>query len=156
MFDNLFGKKKDVDEEDTNKQLIEYVSKQGVTELRTLLLGQIDRFKVDENTVIEVLKRLTHVDESTGKRFLESSDNDIKLKKAFDTVITATNTKKMSVEAIELIQKFMDMYKDLIDGYDTRNKQIYMHKLTKATELSITMVEQLSIYMNKMAVIRDN
>jgi len=34
------------------------------------------------------------------------------------------------------------MYTDLIDGFDTRNKQIYMHKLTKAIELSINTVEQ--------------
>ena len=103
--------------------------------------------------IIEILKKITQEDEKTNKKFLESSDSDIKLKKAFDTVITAAGSKKMTIESIELIQKFILMYKDLIESFDTRNKQIYMHKLTKAIELSINTVEQLTTYMNKMAVI---
>ncbi|MBU0632905.1 hypothetical protein KKA17_09680 [bacterium] len=153
MFTKLLGKDKAASAENVNDQLVEYISKIGITEMRSLLLGQIDRFKVDENTIVEILRRLTYQD--GDKRFLESSDNDIKLKKAFDVVITAANSKKMSVEAVELIEKFINMYKDLIEAYDTRNKQIYMHKLTKAIELSIAMVEQISSYINKMAVIND-
>ena len=121
--------------------------------MRSLLVGQNERVEVDESVVIEVLKRLSSQDEKTKKRFIESDDNDIKLKKAFETVITAASSKKMSVEAVELIEKFITMYKDLIEDYDTRNKQIYMYRLNKAIELAIRTIEQIASYINKMAVI---
>ena len=152
MFKKLLGKSKKKSENSV-KEFQEYLSKIGLSDMRILLLGQVEKFSVDENMIVEILKKITHEDEKTNKRFLESNDSDAKLKKAFDTVITAAGSKKVSVEAIELIQKFMIMYKDLIESFDTRNKQIYMHKLTKATELSINTVEQLTAYMNKMAVI---
>ena len=152
MFKKLLGKSENKSE-NSEKGFQEYLSKIGISDMRTLLLGQVEKFPVDENMIIEILKKITHEDEKTNKRFLENNDTDIKLKKAFDTVITAASSKKVTVEAIELMQKFVLMYKDLIESFDTRNKQIYMHKLTKATELSINTVEQLTAYMNKMAVI---
>lgn len=152
MFNKLLGKSEKTGE-NNQKALQEHLSKIGISDMRTLLLGQIEKFPVDEVLIVEVLKKMTYQDEKTGKRFLEESDNDMKLKRAFDTIITAASNKKISVEAVELIQKFILMYTDLIEGYDKRNKQIYMHKLTKAIELSISMVEQLTAYMNKMAVI---
>ena len=152
MIKKLLGKSENKSE-NSAKEFQEYLSKIGISDMRTLLLGQVEKFPVDENMIIEILKKITHEDEKTNKRFLENNDTDIKLKKAFDTVITAASSKKVTVEAIELMQKFVLMYKDLIESFDTRNKQIYMHKLTKATELSINTVEQLTAYMNKMAVI---
>ena len=152
MFNKLLGKSEKTSENST-KEFQDYLSKIGISEMRTLLLGQVEKFPVDEEMIIEILKKMTYQDEKTGVRFLESSDADVKLKKAFDTVITAASSKKMSVEAIELIQKFIRMYTDLIESFDTRNKQIYMHKLTKAIELSINMVEQLTAYINKLSVI---
>lgn len=153
MFGKLFKKKKESNLEHEDKQLTEYISKIGITEMKTLLLGQIDRFKVDEEMIVEVMKKLTYQDEKTNKRFLESDDNDIKLKKAFDTVITAANSKKISVAAVELIEKFIIMYRDLIESYDKRNKQIYMHKLTNAIKQSISFVEKITKYISQMAVI---
>ena len=152
MFKKLLGKSENKSE-NSEKGFQEYLSKIGISDMRILLLGQVEKFPVDENMIIEILKKITYEDEKTNKRFLENNDTDIKLRKAFDTVITAASSKKVTVEAIELIQKFILMYKDLIESFDTRNKQIYMHKLTKATELSINTVEQLTAYMNKMAVI---
>ena len=152
MFNKLLGKSEKTSDNST-KEFQEYLSKIGVSDMRILLLGQVDRFPVNEEMIVEILKKMTYKDEKTGKRFLDSSDADVKLKKAFDTVITASSSKKMSVEAIELIQKFILMYTDLIESFDKRNKQIYMHKLTKAIELSIDMVEQLTAYMNKLSVI---
>ena len=159
MFKKLLGRDKETELDNNNKnnkELVEFISTIGLAEMRSLLLGQIEKFKVDEETIVEILKRLTYQDEKTNKRFIESSDDDSKLKKTFEMVITIGNSKKMSVEAVELIEKFINMYKDLIEGYDKRNKQIYMHKLTKAIELSIAMVEQISSYINKMAVINED
>lgn len=153
MLKKLLGKDKESISKNDTKQLAEYISKAGLTELRSLLLGQVTRFKVDENTVIEVLKKLTSQDENTKKRFLEKDDNDIKLKKAFDTVITAAKSKEVSIDAVEQIEKFMTMYKDLIDDYDLRNKQVYMHKITKAAEHSLSFIEQIINYLNKITVI---
>jgi hypothetical protein len=152
MFSKLLGKSTNATESNI-KPLQEYLSNLGLSEIRTLLLGQVEKFPVDEEMIIEILKKMTHQEEKTGKRFIEVTDNDMKLKKTFDIVITAASSKKMSVDAIELIQKFIQMYTDLIEAFDKRNKQIYMHKLTKAIELSIEMVEQMTAYMNKMAVI---
>lgn len=152
MFGRLLKKSEKTAEKGLN-ELHEYLSNIGISEMRNLLLGQIEKFPINEEMIVEILKKMTYQDDKSGKRFLESSDADSKLKKAFETVITAASSKKMSVEAIELIQKFILMHTDLIDGFDTRNKQIYMHKLTKAIELSINTVEQLTAYINKMAVI---
>lgn len=153
MLKKLLGKDKESISKNDTKQLAEYISKAGLTELRSLLLGQVTRFKVDEDTVIEVLKKLTSEDENTKKRFLEKEDNDIKLKKAFETVITAAKSKEVSVEAVELIEKFMTMYKDLIEDYDVRNKQVYKYKLAKAAENSLSFIEQILNYLNKLSVI---
>ena len=152
MFKKLLGKS-EVSDQNSDKALLEYILKAGVTDLRSLLLGQIEKFSVDENLVVEVLKKMSFFDENSKKRFLESSDADTKLKKAFDAIITAANSKKISVEAVELIQKFIHIHTDLIEDFDKRNKQIYMHKLTKALETSIINVEQITTYMNKMSVI---
>ncbi len=152
MLNKLLGKKEKKTKDNT-KELQEYLSKIGVSEIRSLLLGQVEKFPVDEVMIVEILKKMTHEDAKTEKKFLESSDNDIKLKKAFDTVITAANNKKITIEAIELIQKFIQMYKDIIEEFDKRNKQIYMHKLTKAIEGSLEIVAQITAYANKMAVI---
>ena len=152
MLNKLLGKKEKKTKDNT-KELQEYLSKIGVSEIRSLLLGQVEKFPVDEVMIVEILKKMTYEDAKTEKKFLESSDNDIKLKKAFDTVITAANHKKITIEAIELIQKFIQMYKDIIEEFDKRNKQIYMHKLTKAIEGSLEIVAQITAYANKMAVI---
>ena len=100
MLNKLLGKKEKKTKDNT-KELQEYLSKIGVSEIRSLLLGQVEKFPVDEVMIVEILKKMTHEDAKTEKKFLESSDNDIKLKKAFDTVITAAYNKKITIAGLK-------------------------------------------------------
>ena len=154
MFKKLLNKVKSSQESNNeNKELIDYISSADLNDMRSLLLGKVNKFPVSEESIIHVLKKMISQSDKTKKRFLEASDDDSKLKKAFELVIVAAQNKKISVEAVELIGEFIALYKDLIEAYDTKNKQIYMYKLSKAMESSIMMVELIVANINKMQML---
>ena len=131
MFSNILGiKKKNGSGEDSKyADLVNKISKMNLTDMRQYINNKVPDAPIDEQGLIEVLKRLNSKNENTSKRFIESDDMDTKIKKAFDLVIAISGHKSITVVAVEQVREFIDMYNDIIVKYDTRNKQIYDSKL---------------------------
>ncbi len=96
------------------------------------------------------MKRLISVNEKTSKRFIEMDAMDTKVKKAFDLVILVAKSKKITVVVVELIQEFMNLYRDVIEKFDTNNKQTYDSKLKKCISNGVLMVGRKSVIKEKM------
>jgi len=154
MFDNLFGKKsKTVDDEKTNVHVAEKIAHMNLTDMRAYLNNRIAGFDVCEFGLSEVMKKLTSQDEESEQRYLKIDDMDTKIKKAFDLVLMIAIHKKISVKTVELIQEFIEVYKEIIHSFDTRNKQIYGSKLSDALKMAINGVNAIEELKNKMKIL---
>ena len=130
MFETLLGKKKDIDSEDDVVQITARISKMNLSEMRNYVNNKVTNLAVSKDGILEVLKKLTNVDEQNSKLYLQADDMDSKKKKGFDLVILISKNIHMDVEIVELLQKFTVLYKELISAYDTENKDIYTSRLT--------------------------
>jgi hypothetical protein len=154
MFDNLFGKKSKVDDEvKVNAHITEKISHMNLTDMRAYLNNRIAGFAVCEFGLSEVMKKLTLEDEESDQRYLHIDDMDTKIKKAFDLVIMIAVHKKISVNTVEYIQEFIEVYKEIIESFDTRNRQIYGSKLGDALKAAIDGVNTKEELKNKMQVL---
>ncbi|MBU0720037.1 hypothetical protein KJ877_01705 [bacterium] len=144
MFSNILGKKKDAS---SDKNLIEKVSKMNLTDMRLFVNNKNE---ITEEGLIEVLNRLIDKNEKTSKRYIEADDMDSKIKKSFDLLINIASNKKITVVAVEKIQEFIEVYSEIIRGFDEKNKQIYGSKLKEALEKAIGNIEGISEFKRKM------
>lgn len=145
MLKKIFGKK--VSEE--NDSLKERISSMNLTDLILYVKGKIKDLEPSEEGIIEVLNRL--VSQVNEKRyFLDKSDDDSKLKKAFDLILLCSNSNKITLKAIELIAKFIKQYEPLIKEYDKKHKDIYYERLKKAIEKGMVIIEAKVSLQNKM------
>ncbi|MBA3026049.1 MAG: hypothetical protein FP820_06500 [Sulfurimonas sp.] len=154
MFDNLFGKKSKVDDEVTiNAHIAEKIAHMNLTDMRAYLNNRITGFDVCEFGLSEVMKKLTTEDEESEQRYLKIDDMDTKIKKAFDIVLMIAVHKKISVKTVEYMQEFLEVYRDIIESFDTRNKQIYGSKLADGLKMAIKGVNAREELKNKMQVL---
>jgi len=135
MFSKILGKKKNYssDENKVHDELVQKISKMNLTDMKSF----INSNEVNEDVLIEIVKKLLIVDEKTSKRYIEIDDMDSKIKKGFDLILSILNHKKISVVAVELVQKFIDLYSDVLIKYDTENKDIYASRLKDASGVAI-------------------
>ncbi|MBU1216642.1 hypothetical protein KJ870_01755 [bacterium] len=154
MFDNLFGKKSKVDDEVTiNAHIAEKIAHMNLTDMRAYLNNRITGFDVCEFGLSEVMKKLTTEDEESEQRYLKIDDMDTKIKKAFDIVLMIAVHKKISVKTVEYMQEFLEVYREIIESFDTRNKQIYGSKLADGLKMAIKGVNAREELKNKMQVL---
>ena len=158
MFGSILGRKKeDISTEDKGHQeLVEKISKMNLTEMRSYINNKIKDFEISEDGLNEVLSKLVTPDAKTKNYYLQADDMDSKKKKAFDLVLSTAKNKKVNVVTVELIQKFMDVYKDIITDYDKEHKEIYESRFNDAIELALTNITQKSELKNKMDVLQQN
>ncbi len=146
MFSKMFGNKnKQVD-----SALIDKISKMDLTEMRAYVKNNMKNFKVSVEGINEVMKKLTVAHEKTQTYYIKSDDMDTKKKKAFDLFIAILSSTQINVQTIELAQNFLKNYKEIIDDFDKRNKQIYASKLTNALKSAIKTIDQYTQLQNKM------
>ncbi len=138
MFSKLLGKKdsKNID----NKVLADRIEAMNLTELRSYINNKIADFKIDEDGLNEVMKKMLKLNEKTSKRYIEIDDMDSKIKKGFDLVLSVMSNKKITIQTIELTTQFLELYKDIIEKYDKENKQIYLDKFKKSLNTAIEIV----------------
>jgi hypothetical protein len=152
MISKIFGKKKN--EKDGDKDIAELeqkISKMNLTDLRLYVRGKLD-VELNEEGLILVLEKL--ISKINDKRYyLDSSDDDSKLKKAFDIVISIAKSKKVTVKAVELISEFIQTYEKLIKEYDKRNKDIYHDRLMKSVDVATEIIELKVALENKMNIL---
>jgi hypothetical protein len=154
MFNSLFGKKSEGnDEAKANAHIKDKISHMNLTDMRAYLNNRITGFEVCEFGLSEVMRKLTLEDTESEQRYLHIDDMDTKIKKAFDLVLMIAVHKKISVTTVEYIQEFIEVYKEIIHSFDTRNKQIYGSKLNEALKTAINGVNSIEELKNKMKIL---
>jgi len=64
------------------------------------------------------------------------------LKMGFDIVLSISRNKKIHLQTTDLILEFITYHKEVIQSYDRQSAQTYYHKLVRAYEKSVTMVNR--------------
>ena len=155
MFGNILGRTKEESTQDNESLEIESrVSKMNLTDMRAYIKDNIKDFYSCEDGLVAVMNKLLTKNEDSSKCYIEIDDMDSKKKKGFDLVISISEHKRVTVRAIEQIQEFIEFYKDVIEKFDTDNKQIYASKLKSAVETGIHTIEMMT-EVNKKAKILD-
>ena len=150
MFGNILGKDKN---KSGNKELVHKILKMNIPEMRSYVNNRAFNLELTEEGLVEVLKKLTSLNEESEKRYIQIDDMDSKIKKGFDLVITISQSQKISVEAVELIQEFIAVYQEIIEKFDRENKQIYASKLNDALSGAIKGVNRRSQAEHKLNVL---
>jgi len=158
MFGNILGRKKDDTStvDGANAALVEKISKMNLTEMRSYIKNNIKEFEVSEEGLVEIMKRLTTKDEKTKQYYIKSDDMDSKKKKAFDLILAVAQSKKINFAVVDLMQKFLEVYKDIIAAYDKEHKEIYNSRLVDAVGLALVNINEKAALKNKMDVLGEN
>jgi type II secretory pathway component GspD/PulD (secretin) len=155
MFGSILGRKKDeiAKDDETYKALLEKISHMNLTEMRSYINNKIKDFPVSEDGLNTVLRHLTTPDAKTKQYYIQASDMDSKKKKAFNLVLAIAKHKQVNVVTVELIQKFIDTYKDIIQAYDKEYKEIYESRLKESINQSLQTIAQKAELQNKMNIL---
>lgn len=153
MFGTLLSKNKDTESENETSQIVAKVSKMNLSEMRSYVNNKAINLAISEDGILEVLRKLTNIDEQNSKRYLQLDDMDSKKKKGFDLVILICKNIHMNVEIVEVVQEFTVVYEELISVYDTEHKDIYASRLTDAIGLAIDSVNKHSELNRKTKVL---
>jgi hypothetical protein len=116
------------------------------------VIHPIPNFPVGEDGLIEILNKLLEVNEKTSKRYIEIDDDDSKIKKGFDLIISILTNKKVTVTSIELVAKFLDNSKDIVQKYDKENKQIYFTKFRDSIAKAIDNMNAKGTVNNSVSI----
>ena len=158
MFKGILGRKKEDNSEESavDAALVEKISKMNLTEMRSYIKNNIKDFEVSEEGLNVVMQRLTTEDEKSKKYYLKADDMDSKKKKAFDLIIAISENKKINLVTVELIQKFVEIYSDIIEQYDTEYKEIYSSRFVDAVNVALANINKKVVLQNKMDVLGEN
>ncbi len=158
MFKGILGRKKEDNSEESavDAALVEKISKMNLTEMRSYIKNNIKDFEVSEEGLNVVMQRLTTEDEKSKKYYLKVDDMDSKKKKAFNLIITISQNKKINLVTVELIQKFVEIYSDIIEQYDTEYKEIYSSRFVDAVNVALANINKKVVLQNKMDVLGEN
>jgi len=138
MLSKIFKKVKNSNQQKSELQL--KIEKMNLSELRLYIRDKMEGFSLSEEGLNEVLKRLiSKINDS--RYFLDNSDDDSKLKKAFELVLNISKSRKVNFKSVELIAAFLYTYDALIREYDQKHKEIYQDRLNKAIDRANMMVE---------------
>lgn len=153
MLKNLFNSKNENEDKDKNSQILEKISKMNLSDMRSYVRNTIKDFEVDEYGLQEVMRRLTVKDAHTEKFYINSDDMASKKKKAFDLVILIAKNRKITIDTIEEIQKFAEVYKEIIGLYDREFKEIYASRFNDAITIAIANLNEIGHLQSKMNVL---
>lgn len=151
MFGKLFGK----DKKDNRTDTVNKVSKMNLTEMRSYVNNKQADLPVDADGLLAVMTKLSLPDEKTQKLYIEQNDMDTKKKKAFDIVILVAKQKKMSIGIVDMLQKFIENYQDIIQKYDTDLKEIYDSRLNDSVAFAINSLDTIDAIKAKMKVLKE-
>ncbi len=157
MFKGILGRKKEEisEENSAHAALVEKISKMNLTEMRSYIKNKIQDLEVSEDGLNVVMRRLTE-DSKSKKYYLKADDMDSKKKKAFDLVLSIAENKKINLVTVELIQKFIEIYENIIAEYDKEYKEIYASRFVDAVNNALAGINQKMALKNKMDVLGEN
>ncbi len=155
MFESLLGRKKqDISDNDSEHSvLLNKIDRMNLTEMRSYVKNSLTGFESSSDGLTLVMQKLITKNERTSKRYVEPDDMDSKIKKAFELVLAIAMHKRITVHTVELLQKFLEVYTDIIAKYDQDNRDIYASRLKKAVKQSIVNIDNLTELDRKMKVL---
>jgi hypothetical protein len=150
MFSKILGTKKENKKKGEDSILVERISKMTLSEMKLYVNDRMKELRVSEEGLQEVMLKLTKEDSKNGCYYIKADDMAVKKKKAFDLVILIAKSKKITVVSIELIQKFVEQQRDIIEAYDKEFKEIYTSRFKDAITSALATIETLSQLQTKM------
>lgn len=145
MLGNIFASKKKENNADENSHITERVSKMNLIDMRLYVRNGIKDFEISEFGIQEVTHKVSN--------YLHSDDMPTKKKKAFDLIILISKSKKVTINAVEEIQNFLEINKEIIEAYDKEFKEIYASRLNDAFTVALQSVDERTKLQNKMSVL---
>jgi len=150
LFNSMLGNVKDSKKESENEKLLKKIEKMDLGEMRLYVNGKFDEYKLSEYGLSEIVNKLKGINKNTSHYYLRDDDMDSKKKKVFDLILLILGSKKISINILELVQNFLEIYTDIIKKYDKENKQIYEKKIKKSISLTIDKINFKSDQADKM------
>jgi len=142
MLTKMFTKKDKNESENLNSRLKEKIARMDLTQMRLYVKNHLKDFSVSTEGINEILKKQIF--------YIKNDDMDEKKKKAFDLIIIILTSKHINTKTIELTQKFLENYKEMINDFDKRNKQIYASRLKDSIKNAISTINQYADLQEKM------
>ncbi|MDQ7042268.1 MAG: hypothetical protein Q9M34_01915 [Sulfurimonas sp.] len=157
MFGNLLKKNrtKDEDIDASLQELILKIDKMNLTQMRSLVKDKTKESELSTEGLNAVLQKLITVTDTSKKQYINSDDMDSKKKKAFDLVLAIMANKKINIQTIELVQKFIDTYEEIINRYDKEYKDIYLSRFKDSITNAVVMLGIVSDMENKLNVLSE-
>jgi len=155
MFKKILGRKKGETSstDKANFDLINKIDTMNLTQMRTYANNKIKDLEVSREGFLIILKKLITPSSKTKQLYITMEDMDSKKKKAFDLVLIIAQSNKINVEVIEIIQKFILTFTDMITRYDTDNKEIYASRFDEAITKMVQNINHLASLQNKFNVL---
>jgi len=144
------------EEEKSNAELAAKISKMNLTEMRSYINNRIKDFPVCDDGLSAVVRRLIEKNPKTKEYYIKADDMDSKKKKAFDLILAIAQHKRVNIVTIELIQKFVEIYKDIIDTYDKEHSEIYASRFIDAINSGLLTISKKAALENKMDILGEN
>ncbi len=130
MFKSFFCKKdKKSSQNNQNNELKQKILKMNLTEKKAYVENKISSMPMSQDGVVTILNSLINQDSNTKQRYLKSDDNDTKVKKALDLIISISTYSEITQELIKLIEKFEKTYENIIEKFDIDNNLTYSFKI---------------------------
>jgi L-rhamnose mutarotase len=149
MISKIFGKKQ---EDKTDNELKEKISNMNLSDLVLYVKEKNTALEVSDEGIVFVLERLiSKINED--RYFLDKSDDDTKIKRAFDLILTISKSRYVTIKAIELIAEFINLYESIIKEYDKKHKEIYEDRLKKSIDNAMVIIDSKVALQNKMNVL---
>jgi hypothetical protein len=158
MFSKILGKKKNVtdEEENHNTELLTKISKMNLVEMRSYVNNKIADLPLCEDGLSAIISKLIEPNEQTNKLYLQNDDMDTKKRKAFELILLMAKSQKITFKTVEGMQKFLEVYDELIKSYDKEHKDIYIDKLSSAVKLALNNIEEIAALKSKMELLGEN
>lgn len=150
VFSNILGNVKGSKEDSKNIKILEKIEKMDLGDMRLYVNSKLKEYEVNEFGLSEVLKKLTFKNENTSNYYLKDDDMDSKKKKVFDLIILILSNKKISIYGLEIAQKFLETYDEIIKKYDVENQEIYFKKIKDSISKAADKINFKSDVADKM------
>lgn len=155
MFGKILGKdSKKTEESEVDQEIVNRISKMNLSDMRIYVNNGLKDHQICVDGLYHVMKKLIEPVNDKGEYYIKEDDMDSKKKKAFDLVLLIATSKKISITTVELIEKFIDIYNDILFTYDLKYKDIYEQRLRTAIETALINVQTLSDISKKLDVLK--
>lgn len=139
MFEKLFSKKSTLSVRDTKiEEMSKHIQAWNFEQIQEYIRGRMKTPELNDFGLAAIIARFltSHAPDvhapSGFRREMEPSDTLERTKKGFDILLAVIGHNKLSPESLDNVPPVIERYKDVIEAYDTKMKQTYIHKF-KAT-----------------------